>query len=191
MWAAPTVEMWPIHTEDDVAGLGWSQFQDRFRRSAVQRGFSTKLASALSMALAEMADNVFQHSDGARGLVAFHIVERCVHWCVVDLGRGVLASLRTSSRWHSLERASDALVAVWRDHATSRPQAVTGSGFRQVERSLASLNGRLRFRSDDAVLELAGTDGGLRSTLRSSPPLIGLQISASCAIGNEPAVSSI
>jgi hypothetical protein len=190
-WSAPTWEIWPIESEDDVTSVDWCLYQDRFRRAATQHGFSTNLAAALSMALAEMADNVYQHAGGSRGFAVFQVVERCVHWCVADLGRGVLASLRSSERWSSLENAQGALVAACRGGATSRAGAAAGNGFRQVERSLASLNGWLRFRSDDAVIELHGTSGALQSRLRSNPRLAGLQIAASCAIGGPPAIASI
>jgi hypothetical protein len=135
-----------------------------------------------------MADNVYQHSGGARGLAVFQVADRAVHWCVGDVGRGVLGSLRTSKRWASLRTEQEALTAVWRDAATSRSDAAEGSGFRQVERSLASLHGRLRFRSNDAVLELSGATGILKARVRSSPPLSGLQIAVSCAIGKPPEI---
>ena len=185
-WSAPSLELWGIETEDDVTSDDWQLYQDRFRRSAVEHGFASNLAAAISMAIAEMADNVYQHSGCTRGLAVFQVADRAVHWCVGDIGRGVLGSLRTSERWASLRTAQEALTAVWRDGATSRSSATEGSGFRQVERSLASLHGWLRFRSDDAVLELSGATGVPKARLRSSPPLSGLQIAVSRSIGNLP-----
>lgn len=182
-WSAPTLEAWGIETEHDITSDDWQLYQDRFRRAAVEHGFTSNLAAAISMAIAEMADNVYQHSGGARGLAVFQVADRAVHWCVGDIGRGVLGSLRACDRWTSLRTTQEALTAVWRDAATSRPDAAEGSGFRQVERSLASLHGWLRFRSGDAVLELSGATGVPQARLRSNPPLSGLQISVSCSIG--------
>lgn len=189
-WSAPTWELWPIESEDDVTSVNWRLYQDRFRRAATEHGFKSNLAAALSMALAEMADNVHQHAGGGRGFAVFQVADRCVHWCVADTGRGVLASLRSTERWKTLKNAQEGLVAACRDGATSRAGMTNGNGFRQVERSLASLNGRLRFRSDDALLELSGTSGALESRLRSSPQLPGLQIAASCALGGSPEIAS-
>lgn len=189
--SAPTFEMWAIEDEDDVTGTDFVLYQDRFRRTATQHGFSSALGAALSRALAEMADNVYQHSGGCRGLAVFHFAEKRVSWCVADLGQGMLASLRSSERWAHLENAQAALVAVWHAQATSRPGASSGDGFRQVERSLAALNGHLRFRTDDAVLELVGTSGALRPTSRTNPMLRGLQIAATCALGDPGDVSII
>jgi hypothetical protein len=182
--SAPVSEMWAIEGEDDVAGTNWVLFQDRFRRTATRHGFSSSLGAALSRALAEMADNVYQHSGGARGLAVFHFADKRVSWCVGDVGQGVLGSLRSSERWSHLQSARDALVAVWHDGATRRPGARAGDGFRQVERSLAALSGRLRFRTDNAVLELEGMSGALRPTSRTTPVLAGLQIAATCALGD-------
>jgi hypothetical protein len=181
--SAPVWEMWAIERDDDVTGTDWRLYQDRFRRSATQHGFTTSLGAALSKALAEMADNVYQHSGGVRGFVVFCFAERCVAWCVADLGRGVLGSLRSSERWAHLSNARDALGAAWFQHATRRPGPNSGTGFREVERSLAALNGHLRFRTDDAVLELDGRSGGLQPKTASNPMLRGLQLSATCAVG--------
>jgi hypothetical protein len=131
-----------------------------------------------------MADNVYQHSGGARGFAVFHFDDKRVSWCVADVGQGVLGSLRSSERWSHLQTAREALVAVWHDRATRRPGVRSGDGFRQVERSLAALNGHLRFRTDDAVLELAGGNGALRPSSRTNPRLPGLQIAATCALGD-------
>jgi len=181
--SAPLAELWAIDSEEDVAGTEWALFQDRFRRTATQHGFSSSLGAALSRALAEMADNIYQHSNDARGFAVFHFAEKRVSWCVADVGQGVLSSLRESERWVHLKDAREALSAIWTHGATSRPGAQSGDGFRQVERSLAALSGHLRVRSGDAVLELAGASSGvLTPTLRTNPLLRGLQIGATCGL---------
>lgn len=183
VFAAPVFELWPIDSEDDIVGTRWTEFQDRFRRSATNHGFTSRLGAALSMALREMCDNVVQHAGGARGFAAYQLAEKRVAWTVVDVGRGVLASLRMSERWRSISTSQAALLAVWNEHASSRPGKHSGTGFGQVELSLAALNGHLRFRTGDAVLELAGTSGALTQTHRSNPALRGLQVGATCALG--------
>jgi len=67
-WSAPIWELWPIESEDDVTSVDWCLYQDRFRRAATEHGLATNLAAALSMALAEMADNVYQHAGGSQAL---------------------------------------------------------------------------------------------------------------------------
>lgn len=183
VFAAPVFELWPIEFEGDIVGTRWTEFQDRFRRSATNHGFTSRLGAALSMALREMCDNIVQHAGGVRGFAAYQVAEKRVAWTVVDVGRGVLASLRTSERWRSISTSEAALLAVWNDHASSRPDKLRGTGFGQVELSLAALNGHLRIRSGDAVLELSGTSGALRQTRRSNPELLGLQMGATCALG--------
>jgi hypothetical protein len=180
--SSPVADVWAIEDEDDVTDKEWTLFQDRFRRSAAAHGFSSQLGAALSLAMREMGDNIFQHAGGARGVVAFQLCRRAAFWSVADLGRGALARLRDNPRWASLESAEAALTAIWRDHASSR-ETGGGSGFRQVDRSIASLNGFLRFRSGDGVLELSGESGRLQSTVRSSPPMSGFQLSICCGMG--------
>lgn len=181
--SSPVSDVWAIEDADDVTGTEWTLFQDRFRRSATAHGFSSQLGAALSLAMREMGDNIFQHAGGARGIVAFQFRRRAAFWSVADLGRGALARLRDNPRWASLESAESALTAIWRDHASSR-ETGGGSGFRQVERSIASLSGFLRFRSGDGVLELSGESGQLQSTIRSSPSMPGFQLSIGCGIGS-------
>lgn len=180
--SSPVADVWAIEDEGDVTSAAWTLFQDRFRRSAAAHGFSSQLGAALSLAMREMGDNIFQHAGGARGVVAFQLTKRAAFWSVADLGRGALARLRDNPTWQHLESAEAALTAIWRDHASSRVSG-GGSGFRQVERSIASLNGFLRFRSGDGVLELSGEAGTLQSTVRSSPSMPGFQLSICCGIG--------
>ena len=175
---------------DDDLNTDWLLFLDRFRRSLRDNGFSNSLSAALSKALGEMTDNVVQHS-GTRGVAVFHVGERWTSWGVADIGRGVLNSLKTNPKWHRLAGSQEALLAVWRDGATRRVSPTRGDGFRQVELSLASLNGRLRFRSGDAVLVLDGTHGTPKSIVRANPELAGVQVSATCALDFIPEKISI
>lgn len=191
-FAAPEVELHGVRTRDDLLDTRWDLYRQRFNRSLQAHGFSTTIATGLSKAFAEMADNIAQHSpssddDPLRGVVGYHVANRWATFAVVDLGRGVLASIRTKPAWSHLTAAADALERTVMEGETRRPDAAKGSGFKQVHKAMvADLNARLRFRSDDAVLLLGGRGGALAGRRLSNPPLHGFQMSVTCALDPEP-----
>lgn len=187
MFSAPAYEfcMVPSKSEDS---LHWDHHRDRFARSLKQEGFGKPTAYGLVGAYLEMADNAQDHSGTdeqhpAPALAAFHVAPGRMAYGVADLGRGVLASLRTKAEWSNLENSREALLAAIQQRATRRPEYKQGSGFTQVHKSIADLNGVLRFRSGDAALLLDGRPEQAReATLRNSPGLLGFQLSVTCSL---------
>ncbi|HEX8549947.1 MAG TPA: hypothetical protein VF681_00190 [Abditibacteriaceae bacterium] len=154
-------EILPIPLELEVDGLIWSQFQRRFCQSLKGCNFKGKLPVALTGALHEMADNALRHSGSsikypARGAVGYCVQEGQMVFAVVDAGRGVLKSLRSNPTLPRFDRDDAALYAAVLQRNTSDAQKQIGDGFEQVHRALSDLNGQLRFRSGNAVLELDG-----------------------------------
>lgn len=141
----------------------------------------------------EMADNVVQHSGpdeehpGA-GLVGYHVEESWMTYAVADVGQGVLSSLETNPKWSVLSHSRDALRAAIYQRASRRIESPGGDGFSQVQKSLADLNGALRFRSGDACLTLVGRRCVRQATLSSNPYLAGFQLAVTCclAMDNSP-----
>jgi len=186
-FGAPELEFWNIRSADDVCDTASALYLDRFRRSLDRAGFHTRVAHALSKALAEMADNIVAHSlapGGAlHGLIAYHVDTGWMSFAAADIGCGVLASLRSSSEWSALSTAEQALDAAVRTGASRRIGEGPGTGFGTVHRSIASLNGVLRFRSDDAQLTLDGSAGSLRARGRRVARLGGLQVTVTASLG--------
>lgn len=190
-FAAPALELYALYQRSDLTGIPWDMYRQRFNRSLQKYGFTSKLAHALSKALHEMADNVTQHSGAdefrpARGLVGYHVGPQWMSFAVVDLGRGLLDSLRTNSKWATLPDSKKALQAAIMDAATRRVHEHEGNGFKQVHKSLADLNGHLRFRSGDALLTLDGRCKDRATRLISNPALVGFQLSVSCSLAPAP-----
>lgn len=184
---APLKELWRIQSRSDWTDDPASLFQSRFRRSLEKQGFGKKLSLALSKAMQEMADNVVQHSGSdeehpAPGLVGYHVEERWMTYAVADIGRGVLASLETNPRWSTLSGSGHALRAAIYQNASRRIGSAGGAGFSEVQKSLADLNGTLRFRSGDACLTLVGRRTARLATLSSNPYLVGFQLAATCCL---------
>jgi hypothetical protein len=182
---APIKELWRIQSRRDWADDPASLFQARFRRSLEKHGFGKKLSLALSKAMQEMADNIIQHSGSdeehsAVGLVGYHIEEHWVTYAVADIGRGVLASLETNPKWSTLSGSGDALRAAIYQGASRRVSSPFGTGFSEVQKSLADLNGTLRFRSGNACLTLVGHRAARQATLSTNPYLVGFQLAVTC-----------
>jgi hypothetical protein len=183
-----SVEFYRLRTRSDQTELAYQLYQQRFVRSLNRLGdFPSSFASALAGALAEMTDNVVQHSEtepGAEftGMAGYHVDHKFMCFAVIDLGQGVFASLRRVSAWKHLQTAEQALRAAVCDYASSRPDEVHGDGFRTLFRNLADRNCLLRFRSDDAVLTIEDLGTQREGVFVRSPSLNGLQLSVCCSL---------
>jgi hypothetical protein len=188
--AAPMVEFFRLRHREDQTGLPYQLYQERFVRSLKEAEFQRKFAEALAGAMADMTDNVIQHSLALpgefSGFAGFHILPGYMAFAVIDVGQGVLASLSRSPTWAHLNTASDALQAAVFQHASSRPDQPEGEGFRTLFKSLADRNCRLRFRSDNAVLNIEDAGMHREAAIASSPPLCGLQLSVCCTLKGRP-----
>jgi len=190
LFAAPSVEVRAAPRDKAaISSTTWSTYFSRFTRSLITNGgFEKKLSYGITRAFEEMVDNVVQHSGittsaAAPGVVGYHVHRGEMTYAVGDCGRGVLESLRTNPQWRELLTSRAALDAAICAHATRRLGEKEGYGFQEVHRSLADVNGRLRFRSGDAVLILDGRGNARQGIRRNSPPLAGFQLSVSCAHG--------
>jgi len=141
---------------------------------------SSGKARGLVAALHEMVDNVLEHAglgDEPRGLVAYAVTEADLCFAVADLGRGVVASLRENPANHGITTDADALRAAITSGA-SRRSGAAGTGFSDLIRALADLEGQLSFRSGASRLMLDGRGNASRvATLSNSPPMPGFQLS--------------
>ncbi len=154
-------EIVPTPLQNQIAGLEWLGVERRFEASLRASGFGDTLSKALCGAFHEMADNALSHSgpsvqQSAFGAVGYCVSEGWMTFCIGDVGRGVMASLKTNRANSSLRTDQEALRAAVINQATSKAQNQLGDGFQVVHRSLADQNGRLRFRSGNSVLLLDG-----------------------------------
>lgn len=167
-------------------GNAWSCFFKRFELSLRENGFSTDLARALARAAREMAENVWNHSGDtdetpARGVIAYYVEDRVMAYAVADVGRGILSSLQSGGKGEDLLNSRDALEAAIQQNRTRRTDFEQGQGFNWVFRSLADLNGVLRFRTGDAALHITGKAEQRNFDYRPSPTMLGFQLSIHCS----------
>jgi len=187
-FATPIWEIRAVPTREEFASRDsrWGLFGMRFARSLRDvGGFAPKLARALVGVVGELVDNVLEHAappgcSPPPGVVGFHVVQGAARFVIGDVGQGVLSSLRALPRHSHLVTAREALLAVVRDHATSRSHLAQGNGIKEVFARLAALRGSVRFRSADAALTVEGNLRTLPIVVRGSPDLRGLQVAVTC-----------
>lgn len=191
-----SLEFYRLRFREDQTNLPYQLYQERFVRSLQESGsFPKQFAKALAGALAEMSDNIVQHSAAdssteLTGLIGYHIKAGFMCFAVIDIGQGVLRSLARSPNWRHLEAPAQALKAAVCDFATSRVGEPHGDGFRTLFRAMVDRNCCLRFRSDNAVLTVHDARSHREGVVATSPFLQGLQLSVCCALrgkaGEEP-----
>ncbi len=182
-----------IHGFSSKADLGndWHTVLSNFVRRLQASKFPTNFAHALSAALDEMVQNVWDHSAErdapmAPALVGYHVVPGEAHFAVGDLGRGALASLQENVHWRTLPNSTAALEAILKDNATRKASEETGGGFRQVWKSFLDRGGMILLSSGDGFAK--GFNNGSRilesGFVRKAP---GFRFSASCTLNKPPA----
>ncbi len=170
-----------------------SEFFMRFQQALRGHGFANRLDYGIVEAFKEMADNVIQHSgssveEPAPAIVGYRVRPESMTFAVADVGRGVLASLRTNPRWTLLENAREALVAAVCKSATRRTGVTEGNGFSNLHRALADVFGHLRFRSGGASLSLDGRTSPRQAASKAAVEAQGFQLSVTCSLRNIPSL---
>jgi len=187
LWSAPSWEICSAPVNGEVYGNGWELFQQRFSRSLQNNAFSRSLALALAGALAEMSDNISEHSApqdsvSAHGIVGFHVSPYRATFSVADLGQGVLSSLRKNPKWLYLDNSADALLeAVW-NGASARIQEQQGDGFAEVHKAVSQLNGSMRYRSGGSILSVQGNLSERNINRSFGTNLAGFQLTVLCCL---------
>jgi hypothetical protein len=184
MWASRGVEFFPLRGQNWAADVNYHPFESRFCKSAKSAGFGSK-AVALSGAMFEMADNVFQHSGTDAGILGYHVSDGHVAFAIGDVGKGVLASLRENTAWMGLRNSKEALVAIIKNHASRRSHGGDGEGFKEVFRSLVDLNGIIELASCEGRVRVINAPLGRNATTQFTGACPGLQLSICCSLSGE------
>jgi hypothetical protein len=176
----PLAELGPEGEPSDT----WTLWFSRADQAAKTAGFPNKVAAMILGAFGELQDNVFRHSQAYQGaLVAYAITDDGFELVVSDRGIGVLGSLRTHPDYIDLPDAGVAMrLALANGESRFGRESGAGVGIGQIFRALANLDGDLRFRSDDHVLEIRGHSPSLQGHIevRHKAALPGLSVSVLC-----------
>jgi len=184
-----TTEFFSISTEDELEPVSqdnrpkpWELYAIRFSRSAQAAGFSVTVANGLMAALYEMTRNALEHAESPHPvLVGYQAEAGMALFSVVDVGRGILASLQSCDDYSNLTKHDEALFTAIQDGTSRHGNRNGGLGFRQVFRALAETNGHLRFRTGNACLEIVGNDCGPNmGSFHGTPQMSGFQVAVCC-----------
>jgi anti-sigma regulatory factor (Ser/Thr protein kinase) len=169
----------PLHSQN----WEWTKFLQSLQRDLKQHGFPENLSGALTGAMGEMVDNVWQHSQSSLpGLAGYEVVHRHLNFAVADLGVGILQSIRKNPSYRFLNSSMEALQkAILRGVSRFRDQG-RGYGFSTLLQSVAELWGFTRLRSSEAVLVFDRRTEKRRRLQKYLPPLPGVQIAVSCGL---------
>jgi hypothetical protein len=180
-------EFWVIEGQAGFADSSWQIFEIRFNRSARSVGFTASVADGLQGALHEMAENAVIHSETQSGiLVGYQIFPEAALFTVVDVGIGILASLRTHPAYQHFQVHLDAIRDALRVGVSRFGPGQGGLGFSQVFKSLAADSGLLRFRSGEGCVTMDGTGLNADTTGHQTfpPALPGFQVTVCCCLGH-------
>ena len=119
-------------------------------------------------------------------LIGYHTQPGVVDLSVMDLGRGVLASLRENPKWAWLSNSREAIMATLEKGATRLTFHATGGGFRQAIKSVVDRNGLMRVASGDGAAIVIAVRQGRQVTGELAPWLPGMRVTLSFSLLGEP-----
>ena len=162
----------------------WTGFlMDAQRAARDIAQLSGTIPSKLVAAIAELLDNIHEHSNASStGIVAFQAKDDLFEFVVADQGVGILKSLQSSNEYSALTDHGTALELALTD-GVSRfgDSGQRGLGFRSIFVGLANLHGSLRFRSGDHALTIDGlTPNRLMAQLAQKIEIDGFFVSVTC-----------
>ena len=147
----------------------WRECLHRFQLQVHQALWGHRRAIAakgrICGAVGEIVDNIFDHSGAPEtGIVALWGRKGRLEISIGDAGVGILASLRSNPKFAYLGDAGTAMAEALRDgNSRYGPKLDRGYGFGTLFRALNSLDAKLRFRSGDYALEIAGRSPEVRN----------------------------
>lgn len=147
----------------------WRECLHAFQLQVQQALHGHRKASAAKAricgAVREIVDNIFDHSGAPEtGIMALWGTGDGLEISVGDAGVGILASLGSNPKFSYLRDAGSAMAAALKDgNSRYGPTLDRGYGFGTLFRALNSLDAKVRFRSGDYALEIAGRSPELRN----------------------------
>ncbi len=178
---AVTVVILPTDSNDSW----WTQRLRDLVGELTARGFPTHLARGLAGAVAEMADNVWIHSEtDSPGLLTYQVGRRKFAFSIADTGIGILASLRKNKRYEWLDSSMDAICLAVQPGISRFGGG--GMGFPSMLHALADLWGSARLRSGESRLWIDRTQEQRRNDYAYLPLLPGFHVSVRCGLDPPP-----
>lgn len=173
----------------EMEELEGSLFEQRFRRSIAEGGFSPEAANWMARVFHEMIDNVSQHSGpsgaSASAIAGYQVLPDYFAFSVSDLGWGFHKSLTRSPDWSHIADDGEALLAVIQKSASSRVGEGEGMGFKELFKALADRGALIRIRSGISLARVVATSTGREAELSTMGFAQGVHVSVCCQLGKE------
>ena len=175
-------EFFFLRSEADYRSHAYGLYETRWARAGERAGLRAK-QSLMQLAMTAMSENGLLHSRGADGvLVGYRVLPHAALFTVADLGRGVLGSLRSNSKYAHLVHHREALRLALRDGVTCLDMP-GGNGFRQLFKALVSQFGTIRFRTGNVCLTMDGQDFDANLGHETFPEdVVGFQVTMCCRV---------
>jgi hypothetical protein len=166
------------------------RLEANLRSRMIDNGFTPTTAKALTGAVSEIIDNVWEHAEAmSPGLLAWQVAHARVSVGVADFGIGVLRSLQTNPQYAGLQTSMSAIKKAMTVGVTRTQEPTRGLGFDTVLRAVADQWGAVRLRTGQAILEFHGATNLRRATTSYGVELPGLQVVFS--VGTMPPTTTI
>lgn len=179
------VEFMVVANSQELEANDWGIFEARFNRSAYSVDFTRSQADKLQGALFEMVENALIHAASPIPvLVGYRVLRGIAQFSVVDVGIGVLASLKSCPDYQHIQLHKDAIREALRDGTSCQGYGQGGLGFREVFKALTAEWGQLRFRSGEGCVMMDGTNCDADKGKEHFPPFLpGFQVTITCRTG--------
>ena len=144
-------------------------------------GFTPIMAKALSGALSEIIENVWEHAQATTpALLVYQCANERLTASIADLGIGVLQSLRSNPDYERLGSSLQALKNAMAVGVTRHTVPGRGYGFDEVLRAVADNHGTVRLRSGQGILVFRGSTDIRTAAGEYGVDLPGLHVALSC-----------
>jgi len=154
----------------------------RFETSLSDARFPRDLGRSITGAVFEMVDNVWVHSlTQEPSLFCYQIRTRKLTFGVMDMGKGVLNTLRENRKFSHIRTSMNALEEAVKRGVSGQANG-SGLGLDSLTRALANLWGKTRLRTGQAALTFDREQQLPKQLKQFLPEMEGFQISAICRL---------
>jgi anti-sigma regulatory factor (Ser/Thr protein kinase) len=137
---------------------GWTALKMEFMRTLRINGFSKAVSSRITGAIAELTNNVWDHSERLNtGLLGFEVRNRQFTIVIADLGVGILESLRKNPTHDAIRTHAAAIEKALVPGISRFQDPFRGNGFIDFLSVVTDLHGIARLRTGNVALTIDRT----------------------------------
>lgn len=144
---------------EEPSDNSWTALKLEFMRTLRNNGFTNSLSSRVTGAVAELTNNVWDHSEKTdSGLLAFQVRRRKFTLVIADIGIGVRESLRRNPQYRNIQTHKMAIEKALVPGISRFEDSSRGMGFIDFLSIVTDLHGVARLRTGDVALTIDRTN---------------------------------